>query len=384
MTAIVTDAHYRMAVALLRDLRDAGVTVIACEMDTNPAPVGFAVRGLARCVTLPKSGYDDALFALCEAVFRENGEKPALLPVGAATLAMLASQHARFDAVCGLCIPSAEQLALFNDKNALAALGARLGLAVPACFVPNPGETDALFAARVALPCVVKPACGEKFGLHAESRYRIVHTAAELESALAHFRQITGETPIVQEYLPGGGFGCSVLASGGEVVYAICHERVREYPVSGGPSSCCKCIDAPRLVAAAKALVHETGYSGLAMFEFKADTIGEPRLLECNPRVWGTYPLTRAAKTTFALCWCCLALERPLPPRPAPRPVKMAFYPSDFAAGLGYLRRGQPKKLFDVIGDYLDPNVKNGLHEKDDPDPGRVYRRSLLERKRSK
>ena len=100
--------------------------------------------------------------------------------------------------------------------------------------------------------------------------------------------------------------------------------------------------------------------------------------------MWGTYPLTRAAKTTFALCWCCLALGKPLPPCPAPLPVKMAFYPSDFAAGLGYLRRGQPKKFFDAIGDYLNPNVKNGLHEKDDPAPGRVYRKSLLERKRSK
>ena len=35
MIAIVTDAHYRMSVALIRDLADAGVQVIACE---QPGP----------------------------------------------------------------------------------------------------------------------------------------------------------------------------------------------------------------------------------------------------------------------------------------------------------------------------------------------------------
>ena len=33
MTAIVTDAHYRMSLALIRDLADSGVRVIACEYD---------------------------------------------------------------------------------------------------------------------------------------------------------------------------------------------------------------------------------------------------------------------------------------------------------------------------------------------------------------
>lgn len=381
MLAIVTDAHYRMSVALIRDLSEAGVTVVACESDAYPAPAGFASRGAARCVTLPQSGFPDALFALCRSLSEESGEKPALLPVGAATLAMLSAQRARFDAVCGLCIPTPEQLALLNDKNALCALGARLGLPVPQSFSPEADESDAQFCARVPLPCVVKPACGEKFGLHAEARYRIARTAAELSAAVAHFRALTGEMPIVQEYLPGGGTGCSVLADHGEVVYAICHRRVREYPVSGGPSSCCDCIDAPELVDAARALVRETGYTGLAMFEFKADASGAPRLLECNPRIWGTYPLTRAAKTAFALCWCCLALGKPLPERPAPQPVRMAFYPSDYAAALGYLRHGEIKKFFAALRDRLNPSVRDGLDERGDPAPARVYRRSLLERK---
>lgn len=53
MTAIVTDAHYRMSVSLIRDLFDRGVRVVACEKASIEAPVGFASRGTAQCVRLP-------------------------------------------------------------------------------------------------------------------------------------------------------------------------------------------------------------------------------------------------------------------------------------------------------------------------------------------
>lgn len=380
MLAIVTDVHYRMAVALLRDLVEAGVTVIACERDDVPQPIGFFVRGVARCEVVSADNYKDALCALCARLAEEYGEKPALLPVGATTLAMLSENRAQFDAVCGLCIAVPAQLALLNDKAALGALGAALSLPVPTCYVQKADETAEEFAARVPLPCVVKPVCGEKFGLHAESRYRIARSAQALYDAVAHFCAITNEAPIVQEYLSGGGMGCSVLAKDGEIVYSICHRRVREYPVSGGPSSCCECIDAPALVSAVAALVKEVGFSGPAMFEFKLDASGKPRLLECNPRIWGTYPLTRAAKTSFALCWCCLSLGAPLPARPAPAHVKMAYYPSDFAAALGYLRQKEVKKCAAALRDALDPRVKNGLHEKTDPLPARMYWKNLLKR----
>ena len=108
MTAVVTDAHYRMSVALIRDLGEAGVRVIACEKETFSDPVGFASRHAARCVSLPGRGYPDALYDLCREELEQSGEKPALLPVGAQTLAILAREQARFSAVCGLCIPSPE------------------------------------------------------------------------------------------------------------------------------------------------------------------------------------------------------------------------------------------------------------------------------------
>ena len=380
MTAIVTDVHYRMSVALIRDLSARGVRVIACEKESQQNPVGFASSGATQCVALPNVGYEDALYELCRDTLAREGEKPALLPVGAKTLAMLSENAGRFSAVCGLCIASPAQLARFNDKSAVAALAKRLHVPVPADYIRRADEPEAAFFSRVPLPCVVKPICGEQFGLCASQRYRICHTGSDLQAAYTHFSSLTGQTPVVQEYLPGAAYGCSVLAQDGQVLRHICHRRLREYPVSGGPSSCCACESHPELLSCAEALVRETGFTGPAMFEFKCSTDGAPRLLEVNPRVWGTYPLTHVSGSDFSYSWYCLAAKLPLPsPAPA-KAVKMAYYPADFAAALGYLRSGKPGLFFAAFGDFLNPNVKNGLSEAADPGPGRAYFRNLFRR----
>ena len=82
MTAIVTDAHYRMSVSLIRDLSDRGVRVVACEKASIKNPVGFASRGVLRCVRLPEEGYLDALLALCREIWRRREKSPRFCRLG--------------------------------------------------------------------------------------------------------------------------------------------------------------------------------------------------------------------------------------------------------------------------------------------------------------
>lgn len=391
MTAIVTDVHYRMAPALIRDLACAGVRVVCCEREAVPAPLGFRSKYSAKNVTLPAEGWPEALRELCGELARTEGERPALLPVGAATLAVLASRREAFEPVCGLCIPTPEQLDLLNSKAAVSDLAKRLGVPVPAAYTRQPGEDVKTFAARLPLPCVIKPLCGEKLGLSAAQRYAIVRTPDQASAQFSHFRDLAGEDPVVQTYLPGGALGCSVLCEDGAVRAALCHRRVREYPVSGGPSACCDRVDRPDLIAHATAIVQETGFTGLAMFEFKEDAHGEPRLLEVNPRVWGTFPLTRVSKSGIPLLWCTLSWDRgnrdkapaPLPQLPPFRPCRMCFFPSDLLSAVGYARRGEAKRALSAAADLLRPSVRDGLWEWSDPGPGLCYYASLLKRGRT-
>ena len=380
MTAIVTDVHYRMSVSLIRDLSERGVRVVACEKASFASPVGFASKHASRCVRLPDERYEAALLALCREIFTQEHEKPALLPVGAKTLGLLSERYETFSSVCGLCIAAPEQLSLFNDKAAVAACAKTLHIPVPESYEKAPGEAPDAFFARVTLPCVVKPPCGERFGLTAAARYRICRTEEALRAAVSHFSKLTNEAPIVQQYLPGEAFGCSVLAKDGVVYRSICHHRLREYPVSGGPSSCCESVARDDLLSYAEALVKNAHFTGPAMFEFKCAEDGLPRLLEINPRIWGTFPLTRAAGTDFSYAWFCLSAGLPLADQAPAKHVRMAYYPADLAAGLAYLKAGKPGQFFSAFRDLLDPSVKNGLAEAKDPAPARAYFRNLFHR----
>ena len=394
MVAIVTDVHYRMSLALIRELDQSGVEVITCEReghrDSRSSPaLGALSRHASRHVWLPEEGYLEGLWELCREIGLGRECRPALLPVGAATLGQVAAARERFQEVCGLCVPAAGQLDLLNSKERLAALAEELRIPVPKGFYRREGEDTDAFLARIPLPCAVKPVCGEKLGLTAAARYAIVRTPGELAAAFARFRDLAGEDPVVQEYLPGGALGCSVLARSGQAMAAICHQRVREYPVSGGPSSCCQCVEREDIRTYAARLTAETGLTGLAMFEFKEDRDGAPRLLECNPRVWGTFPLTRVSGSGIPLLWCALAWNAGNPDNPAPLPAltpprgrRMIFAASDLMAAAGYARRGSPGRALGALGDFLNPWVRDGLFEWGDMAPALAYFRSLLAKER--
>lgn len=395
MVAIVTDVHYRMSLALIRDLAQAGVEIVTCEGErsrgSRSAPaLGALSRYTSRHVWLP-DGWDDptALLELCREIGLGRDCRPALLPVGAATLALAARNRAAFDEVCGLCAPTADQLDLLNSKPRLAALAARLEIPLPESFARREGERMDDFLARIPLPCAVKPACGEKLGLAASGRYVIAQTREEAQAAYERFSRLAGEPPVVQEYLTGSGLGCSVLAQEGRVMASICHRRVREYPVTGGPSSCCQCVERPDLAAYGARLAAETNLTGLAMFEFKEDGAGQARLLECNPRIWGTFPLTRVTGSGIPLLWCALAWNQGNPDNPAPVPApapprgrRMIFAASDLMAAAGYARRGRPALSLGALGDLVSPWVRDGLFEWGDPLPALAYFRSLLAKER--
>lgn len=389
MVAIITDVHYRMSPALIRDLGESGVAVVTCERESRrPAP-GASSRWTENHVWLSDGNYPDALAALCRETSKKYNCRPALLPVGVETLSILARRPEKFAGLCGLCIPSKEQLDLLNDKAALAELAQKLGIPVPESHIRQPGESIIQLAKRVPLPCVIKPICGEKLGLTASDRYIIAHSPEEADRAYRHYLALSGEPPVVQTYLPGSGFGCSVLARDGNIIAAISHRRLREYPISGGPSSCCQCADRPDLLDAAARIAAETGLNGLAMFEFKEDASKTPRLLEANPRIWGTFPLARAARSKIPLLWCALSWNNggpdapvPLPEVPKPLLKKMIFAVSDLLSAGSSLRRGDFRPAAAAFADLLNPSVADGLFEWGDPMPGAAYLRALLTRGR--
>ena len=82
MTAIVTDAHYRMSLALIRDLADSGVRVIACEYDDIKNPAGFFSRGVSERAVISRDAENGGLFFAVQKVAEKNGRKTCAVSGG--------------------------------------------------------------------------------------------------------------------------------------------------------------------------------------------------------------------------------------------------------------------------------------------------------------
>lgn len=402
MVAIVTDVNFKMALAIIRDLGEQGVTIIACQSDNrkndlSADPLGFNSKYVSQKKWLTnmensEEKYIEDLLNVCQEASKNSNQPCVLIPVGAKTLQLLARKETRerFSGV-GLCIPTQEQLDLFNGKKEVAELAEQLGIPVPKSYEFNEQGSVDDFLNTIQLPCVVKPNCGEKLNLKAAERYAIVKDADTLKEKFKYFYDLEKQPPIVQEYVGGDGYGFSVLAENGQIIDTICHKRIREYPAAGGPSTCCISQEVGVLEEYAKKMIKSVGYTGVAMLEFKATEDGVFKILEINPRVWGTYPLTRIAKTKFTYNWFVLAsnsvndkkLDLQLM-QTRKENIKMRYIFADLRAILGYQKAQQSKRAFQVILDLFNLSIRDGVIEMKDMKASMYYILSLFSKAHKK
>ncbi|NLB29237.1 MAG: ATP-grasp domain-containing protein [Clostridiales bacterium] len=358
---IVADAHYRAAVSVMRELCGCGAAAAWPEGEPKPLSAysnccqgGYALKG----------DFADALLRLA-------GKRSAVIfSCGARSLKLMAERREEFAPFA--LISDAETLKNANDKTYVANTARKIGIRAPRTL--DTSDPDG-----IEYPVITKYVDGEALGKKAADRYKIAKSPKELRSALEHM----GSHPVfTSEYIRGSGFGVSVLMDRNRrPVRVFCHERLREYPLSGGPSVMCRSVWNEKMARDAVKLLGELDFEGLAMVEFK----GAPddyALLEINPRVWGSYPLAHLAGAGFAEAYALAASGETLPEATGPRyklGVKMQF----FISGARWARAaaknaGSPAPGLRYAGDIFNPKIKHGLWSWRDMRPGFIYMKDII------
>ncbi len=281
---LVLDGLWNKTVAAVRSFGERGFFVGVGER-TRLAPAMFS-RYCSRRFLHPSPFPDPGPFLLALEEELRAGRYDALFAMEFSTQTLVARHRGMVERYARFPFADAELAVRVKDKGALMEFAAGRGFETPATFHP-PGPDEAAEAAGgLPYPVLVKP----RFS----SGGRGIASASTAGEFLEAYRRVHDgfPGPIVQELLPKGGdaLGVAVLMNGSSVPRAsFAYRRLREYPASGGPGTLRESIRDEGLRRTAERLLSALGWVGVAMVEFKVDPRdGRPKLLEVNPRFWGS------------------------------------------------------------------------------------------------
>lgn len=403
--AFITDVHYRMGLAAVRSLGRRSIDVTALDYDTVPhkSILGFyskyaSEKRLVPSVSENKPEFISAIINLAEESKRDSAEskknsdidaegKPVLIAVGIDSLKAVSEYSSLLEPHFDFIVPSLESMEIADDKQKLIDIAMKTGIPCPQTTTLSANESIEQLSERIKYPVVIKYRKGEALKLKPAKRYKIVEdrqTFVEIYSQM-HSAQ---EFPLVQEYIHGDGFGVSaVFDKRGEPLEIFCHKRLREYPVTGGPSCFCESIWDDRLVDYAIRLLKELNWRGVAMVEFKGSLDGGVCLMEINPRFWGSLPLS-----ILSGCDIPFAIYRAASGEPGSadnirkcgykQGTRMRFLFQDLLSLPGYMRmkKNKLKFLLQFTGQLLNPRIRDGVLELKDLRPSLAYIRQAIKK----
>ncbi|WP_225335679.1 carboxylate--amine ligase [Halomicrobium urmianum] len=306
---LVCNAHAVHGLVAVRSLGRRGLDVTAGSR--FPVSPGALSRYAERRLTYPDP--ESRPEAFVRALERELEERDydALLPINEVTVATVARHRDRIDPLVSVPFDCYDRLLVGLDKcRTTAALRAH---DVPRPETLLPEEVDADAVADLGFPVVLKPARGS-----GRDGVAVCESLAEFETEHSRIRDEYGPT-LVQEYVPNGGEAgaYALYHPAGERATRVVQQRIRTRPPEGGVSTYRETIADPEVDAVADDLLSGLDWHGVAMVEFRRDPRdGEPKVLELNPRLWGSLALSTYAGADFPYLLYQLAVGEEIDPDP--------------------------------------------------------------------
>ena len=292
---LVTDGHWRKTLAAVRSLGKRGVEVTVGE--SSRVAASFFSKYCSRRLVYPSvRRHPEAFLAFLHQELRKSNYD-LIMPIEEETLLLLARHREEFASVARLPIPPYEAIVKVRDKGWLLQHASQMRIPIPrTVWVKDMADLRTIKDA-IPPPWVIKPRVSSgSFGI------AYVEYEEDLPEA---YRKVHSQFPfpLIQERLPleGEAFGCSALLDKGSQVKALfVHRRLREYPITGGPSTLRESVRHPRIEELGIRLLQSLKWHGVAMVEFKVDPRdNEPKLMELNPRFWGSLALAIHAGVDF-------------------------------------------------------------------------------------
>jgi predicted ATP-grasp superfamily ATP-dependent carboligase len=357
---LVTDGHWRKTLAVVRSLGRKGVQVTVGErtfLNTS-----FLSKYCARRMVYPSPRRypDQFIDFIIEEIKRNHYE--CLYPMEEETLLLLAQHRSEISKYTYLLISDSQKIEFVRDKGNLLRFAETHGIPIPKTFysLENP-EHD-----MVQGPAVIKPRISSgSFGIAYVRRK---------EDLLPLYQKIHARYPfpLIQEWIPDGAgtYGFSALFDeASSVKAAFIHKKLRTYPIQGGPSTLREGVQQSQVMELGLSLLKSLNWTGVAMAEFKVDPRdGIPKLMEINPRFWGSLHLAILSGVDFPYLILRMARGETVEP--------VLHYSTGtrcrwllFGDILHFLKNPHRFHLDPSFFHFFDPDTSYDIISKDDPTP---------------
>jgi predicted ATP-grasp superfamily ATP-dependent carboligase len=279
----ITDSETRKSLAVTRAFGRLGHNVI--NIATKKPILSGSSKYSKRSIYISKYTEENIL-----KIIKDNNVD-ILIPCEEDTMELVAGSK-RISELTECINPDLKSFNICRDKFLTMNHALKNGVRIPRTYLAE--DIDELNKYISALdekdfPIVLKPRKGS-----GSRGIKVCQNIEEYNNVKHQYESSDLGIPMVQEFIPPGGdaIGASFLYYQGKEVCHFVHRRIREFPVSGGPSTLCESIINPEAIEFGRRLLEGLNWNGVAMVEFKQDPrSGELVLMEINPRIWGSFQL---------------------------------------------------------------------------------------------
>ncbi|MCW8961646.1 MAG: hypothetical protein OQK29_08785 [Ignavibacteriaceae bacterium] len=315
LDVLLTDGDYKNTYAILRALKEKGLKVGILYNDV------FSLSFFSKLVDkrfrvktrLRKNPNEDKFNDFKEEIVTilKNNEISVFMPVGNISYKFASFYKPELQKYCNLAIVDDDIMATAQDKSKTFEFAQKFNIPIPRTFTLNNVDEINDIAEKISYPCVIKKTNYNESGvIYCNNKDELIENYYQFYRK----RKAKMSLPIVQEYIIGPGMGYYGLYDNGKCVGYFMHQRIHEFPITGGASTLAKSVFDPELKILGEKLLMNMNWHGVAMVEFKKDlSDGKFKLMEINPKFWGSFELSHKSGINFAFLNYLVAMQLPVP-----------------------------------------------------------------------
>jgi predicted ATP-grasp superfamily ATP-dependent carboligase len=334
MKVFITDASYKHTLGVVRSLGKKGIYVICGS--SSPYSQAFYSKYCKERVVYPDPKNEKKFIVSILKYLKEN-QIDVLLPIGYTTTMAISKHKKEISQYTKLAVADWQSMEKAGEKDKTFALARKIGILSPRNYTN--------LKKMPSYPIVAK-------GKKESGQIRYINNKEELS-------QLKLKDYILQEYIPGEGYGFFALCDKGQIKAYFMHKRLREYPSTGGASTAAEATYDKNLLIIGSKLLKALNWQGVAMVEFKKDNRdGEFKLIEINPKFWGSLDLALAAGVDFPYLTVQMAMNHKFKlVTKYNKKIKFRWlFPDDILHLLA-----TPRSIIVFFRDFFDNSVKSNI-----------------------